>query len=352
MTLRWHGKVSKDMGQSVQAVHESPVPRIGGLAIFLTLCFSFQFVHFFWNRLFPIFDIQLSEVLSFLAAMLIAVSPIFLIGFIEDLTKKVSARTRLWVSVASGLLGCWLLQTKITTLGFNYLDEMLAIPLFAIAFTGFATAGVANAFNIVDGFNGLASFLALQALLGIGLLSYWYGDSLLLLMSLLVGGAVFGFLVLNWPFGRIFLGDGGAYLIGFMIAWVCVLLNERHEVISPYACLLLCAYPVIEVAYSSWRRIRRKQTSSRADSLHLHQLIYRQLICKWLKGSSANTKNSAAGLFCAMLALPTTISAILFHNSQTLLICIFIIYFCLYAFSYLFLANLDARKTARSSVVA
>ena len=341
LTLRWHGKASKDMGLSIQALHVSPVPRIGGIAIFLTLCFSFQFVHFFWDRLLPIFDLQLAQVLSFLAAMLIAVSPIFLIGLIEDLTKKVSPKIRLWVSMLSGLLGYLLLQVKITTLGFSYLDAVLAVPFFSITFTVFATAGVANAFNIIDGLNGLASFLALQALLGICYLSYLYGDSLLLLMGLLVGGAVFGFLILNWPIGKIFLGDGGAYLIGFLVAWICVLLNERHEAISPYACLLLCAYPIIEVGYSSWRRIRINQTSSRADSLHLHQLVYRQFACKWLKGSSANTKNSFAGLLCAMLALPTTIGAVLFHDNQTLLICIFSAYTCLYSFSYITLARKD-----------
>lgn len=340
-TVRWHGRVSQDPGQSIQAIHSGSVPRVGGIAIYLTLCFSFQFVHFFWVRLFPIFELQLSDVLSLLSGMLIAVSPIFFIGLAEDLTKKISPGVRFWISLLSGLLGCVLLQFKITSLDFGYLDLALSLPLFAVLFTSFATAGVANAFNIIDGLNGLSSLVSLQALLGVACLSYLYDDPLILLTSLLVSGAVFGFLILNWPFGKLFLGDGGAYLIGFLVAWICVILNERHDVISPYACLLLCAYPIIEVAYSSWRRIRRSQTSSRADSLHLHQLIYRQLICKWLKGSSANTKNSAAGLLSAILALPTTISAILFHNNQILLICIFIAYACLYSLSYIALARRD-----------
>lgn len=241
-TVRWHGSLSHDSGATLQAVHIHPTPRVGGIPIYLSLGFAFIFIHFLWGGSFLDLSVQLKSFLALLAGMLISVTPIFGIGLAEDITKKVSPRIRFWVSIGSGMLGCFFLENKITTLGFAYTDLMLSIPLVAILFTGFATAGVANAFNMIDGLNGLAIFVALQILVGLGFLAYIYSDGLLLVMVATVSGGLCGLLLLNWPLGKIFLGDGGAYLTGFLIAWVCVLLNERHLLLSPYACLMLCAY--------------------------------------------------------------------------------------------------------------
>lgn len=101
-TLRWHGSASFDLGNTVQAVHDAPTPRIGGASIFLAIIFTFLLAHYFWSPSEAANNLRLPEVLNTLAGMLISVTPVFLVGVIEDLTKRISVKVRLWISLASG----------------------------------------------------------------------------------------------------------------------------------------------------------------------------------------------------------------------------------------------------------
>ncbi|MBK7655484.1 MAG: glycosyltransferase family 4 protein, partial [Betaproteobacteria bacterium] len=100
--------------------------------------------------------------------------------------------------------------------------------LFRFAFTAFAIAGLSNPINIIDGFNGLASGAVLISLASLGLIAFQVNDLDLMRMCFILSGATLGFVVLNFPFGKIFLGDGGAYLLGFTLAWTSVLLLLRN----------------------------------------------------------------------------------------------------------------------------
>jgi UDP-N-acetylmuramyl pentapeptide phosphotransferase/UDP-N-acetylglucosamine-1-phosphate transferase len=342
-TLRWHGSASFDLGKTVQAVHDAPTPRVGGVSIFLAIIFTFLVAHYFWSSSETANNLLLPEALNVLAGMLISVTPIFLIGVVEDLTKRISVKVRLWISLASGVLGCLVLGNAITTLDFYYLDLLLAIPLVASIFTAFSSAGVANAINMIDGLNGLALLVVLQMLSGAGLLAYLYGDFLLIDVVIVFAGAIAGLLFLNWPFGKIFLGDGGAYLAGFFVAWVCILLNERNPLISAYACLMLCAYPITEVIYSSWRRVRARTTTGKADSLHLHQLVYRGVVCRFFKTAPPVLNNSIAGLLCSLLATPAVVFAVIYHSSKIALIGGFFAYIALYVLTYKMLLPLEVK---------
>ena len=333
-TLRWHGKASFDLGDTVQAIHDVPTPRIGGASIFLAIIFTFLLGHYFRSSSEVVNDLRLFNAMDVLVGILISVTPIFLVGVMEDLTKRISVKVRLFISLASGLLSCLVLDNAITTLDFYYLDLLLTIPLVPIIFTAFSSAGVANAINMIDGLNGLALLVVIQILSGAGLLAYLYGDLLVLDLTIVFVGAAAGLLILNWPFGKIFLGDGGAYLAGFFVAWVCILLNERNPLISAYACLLLCAYPVTEVIYSTWRRVQARTVAGKEDSLHLHQLVYRGVVSRFFKGTPPVLKNSVAGLLCSLLSAPAVIFAVIYHYNKIALIGGFLAYYAMYALSY------------------
>jgi UDP-GlcNAc:undecaprenyl-phosphate/decaprenyl-phosphate GlcNAc-1-phosphate transferase len=93
-----------------------------------------------------------------------------------------------------------------------------------------------------------------------------------------MAGGVLGFLVWNYPRGKIFLGDGGAYLIGFWLAELCVLLVVRHPEVSPWFPLVLLIYPIFETLFSIYRRkFIRGASPGDPDALHFHQLIYLRL---------------------------------------------------------------------------
>ncbi len=110
------------------------------------------------------------------------------------------------------------MQAVITRTDIPGLDWLVAFPLGALLVTVFVVAGVANAVNIIDGFNGLASMCVVIMLIGLAYVAFAVDDRLIALLALAGVGAVLGFFVWNFPAGLVFLGDGGAYFLGFYVA--------------------------------------------------------------------------------------------------------------------------------------
>ena len=112
---------------------------------------------------------------------------------------------------------------------------------------------------------------------GLAALAYTSNDMVVFRLCLLGVCAFIGFLSLNFPFGKLFLGDGGAYLAGFWVAECAVMLLYRNPEISTWAVLLCCIYPVWETLFSMWRKsVVRKTGMGQPDKLHFHMLIYRR----------------------------------------------------------------------------
>ncbi len=249
LTRRWHARWSEDGIHGVQKVHHSPVPRVGGLAVLVGLMVA--------AFLGP----------ADLCLFVLAALPAFAAGLAEDIFKAVSVRLRLAATLVSGAAICLLTGHVIDLPGLP--------PLFL--FTAFAIAGIANAMNIIDGLNGLASGTALIALGVFAVVAGLSGDGPMLVVALAIFGTVLGFFVLNFPKGRLFLGDGGAYLIGVLLAGLAVAIPARNPDVSPFFGLLVLAYPVIETLVTVMRRAGRKGGNpGQADRLHLHSLFYRR----------------------------------------------------------------------------
>ena len=297
----------------VQKFHFRPVPRIGGLGIFLGLLFAFV-VCYFQNSTVGIFGL-----------LLLACSiPAFIFGILEDITKRIGVKTRLLASVTSAILagyfmGGWL--TSVQVLGIDNL--MLTFPLVAIGITCFAVSGVANAFNIIDGYNGLASMVAVIILGGIVYVAFQVGDTPVMITAIALMGALSGFLVWNYPRGLIFMGDGGAYLMGFWIAELSILLTSRHPQVSKWFPMLLCIYPIFETIFTIYRRVFLKRAHpGMPDSFHLHQLIYRRVVLINLDGDDRKSKidrNSMTSPYLWLLCLMAVIPAVLFWRNHILL---------------------------------
>jgi UDP-N-acetylmuramyl pentapeptide phosphotransferase/UDP-N-acetylglucosamine-1-phosphate transferase len=270
LTHRWHGHLSMDHAHGVQKFHVDPTPRVGGLAVLLGGLAGWWFAPPLVNDV--------------LWVMWLAGLPAFLFGFAEDLTKRVGVRERLLATMASGVVAWWLTDVSLTRLDVWGLDRLLAWVPFSVLFTAFAVGGIANAFNIIDGFNGLAGGVILVCLSSFGLIAFLAGDPVMAKVCFVMGGVTTGFLVINFPWGKIFLGDGGAYLLGFWLAWIAVLLPVRNPTLSPWSSLLVCAYPIVEVMVSVLRRRlrRRRMSAGHPDRLHLHSLIKSRIIRKRL----------------------------------------------------------------------
>ncbi len=297
----------------VQKFHVNPVPRVGGLGLVIGLLGSLG-VRYFQNH----------EVGGFGLLLLATAVPAFGLGFIEDLTKRIGVKVRLLATAASAVLAGYLLTAWLTSLQvFGIDDVMVAYPWVAIGVTCFAVAGVANAFNIIDGYNGLSGMVGVIILGGIAYVAFKLSDYEIMIAAFAMMGAILGFLVFNYPRGLIFLGDGGAYLIGFWVAELSVLLTARHPEVSKWFPLLLCAYPIFETLFTIYRRVVIHRTHpGMPDAAHLHQMIYKRVV-RWAVGSSESAdmviRNSLTAPYLWVLTAMAVIPAVLFWNNAWVL---------------------------------
>ena len=257
---------------------------------------------------------------SLILPLVLASIPAFLFGLAEDLTKKVGVLIRLGATFASGILAWLLSGISLNRLDILGVDWLLAWPVISVIFTAFAIAGIANAVNIVDGFNGLASGLVAMSLVALGFVAQSVGDFTLMNVCILLFAVVLGFMAMNFPFGKIFMGDSGAYLIGFCLAWVAILLPIRNPSISPWCSLLACLYPVLEVLFSIARRLARNLHPGHPDRLHLHSLVKTRIVRKRLAALPPVLVNSAVSPLIWSLRTIPCILAVAFASNLIALI--------------------------------
>jgi UDP-N-acetylmuramyl pentapeptide phosphotransferase/UDP-N-acetylglucosamine-1-phosphate transferase len=182
-------------------------------------------------------------------------------------------RLRLGVSLAAGALVWALAGVRVTALGLPLLDDLLvAVPAFSLVFTLVAVGGLVHAMNIVDGLNGLLAGKTLVVLGTVALVAARFNEPVLVLLAVAGMAATAGFAVFNFPHGRMFCGDAGAYLIGYLSAILVVLLVLRQDTLSPWFALAVVIHPVTETLYSVWRRASNGLSATHPDARHMHSL--------------------------------------------------------------------------------
>ena len=302
-----HGHLTMDLPGAIQKFHLDPTPRVGGIAIYLAVVLAWALTpHGAAERL--------------LATLLIAGMPALLVGVLEDVTKRVSVTTRLVITMASGGMAAWMSGVALTRVDMPVADYVLSFWPVAVLFTAFAVGGVANAINIIDGFHGLASGTVMISLIALSGIALRVGDIPLALVAVLVAAAVAGFWLVNFPWGKLFLGDGGAYFSGFALAWLSVELLARNESVSPWASVLVCGYPTIEVMYSVMRRRKQRQSPGAADRHHLHSLVATQIIQPRFARLEPNLRNAAVSLLMWVCALVPVVPAVVYYSKGEVLL--------------------------------
>ena len=324
-----HSKFSGDHQSGPQKFHSHQVSRIGGVSIFLALVIPLVL-----RRL---IDPEFNGILPLL---LIASLPVIGIGLSEDITKNIGVKVRLLFTALGAFLFGFLFDAWITKLDVPLIDQLLLINVISIAFTCFAIAGVANAYNIIDGFNGLASMVGIIALFAIGWVGFQVNDSHVIGLSLLMIGAIAGFFVWNYPRGLIFLGDGGAYFIGFYIAALSVYIVAKNPTVSPWFALLVNAYPITETLFTIWRRsVHQGKNPGLPDAAHFHSLIYRRVV-RWARADDTQSnqityvRNAKTSPYLWVLSSLGVFPALVFWNNTLLLEIFSILYCALYIWLY------------------
>ncbi len=305
--------------KGVQKFHARSVPRVGGISLVLAMIVPCVIASF-----------RDPEIVGALTLLIVASLPVFIGGLVEDISKKVRARVRLSLALCSGALAYYWLGAAITRLDIVGLDWILQFGAVSFLISIFAMAGAANAINIIDGYNGLASVVSAMILAGLAYVSFYLGDRLLLVAAVGMLGAIGGFLIWNYPRGLIFLGDGGAYFIGFMIGTLSVLMLARHPQVSAWFPLLLCIYPVFETLFSIYRKkLVRGKSPGAPDGVHLHMLVYKRMV-RWAVGSSEarliTQRNAMTSPYLWVLSSMGTIPAVLFWQNQWVLMAFVVLF--------------------------
>lgn len=322
-----------------QKFHAQPVPRIGGLAVFLGLILAgtVGFLREFATT-------------AFFGFMLAALLPAFLGGFVEDLTRRVGSTVRLLLTVVSAAVAFVWLDARLYRSDVDWLDAAFTLWPVSFALTLFAVAGLAHAMNLIDGYNGLSAGIGVIALGALGLVSREIGDYQIANLALAAAGAYVGFLLFNFPSGKLFQGDSGAYLLGTVLAILSAQLVGRHTGVSPWFPFALVVYPVWETLFSVMRRAIASAPLDAPDAQHLHSLIYQVAMPRLLPNRDSRSLELRNALTsvplwavqCAMAAL-----AIAWYDSTQRLMLLCYGFVAFYCFIYVGIALLDRRRTER-----
>ncbi len=296
-----------------QKFHSRVVPRIGGFGIALGVIagLALAMPHISSGRM--------TQLLVLAGASLLVLG----VGLLEDVTKRITPRQRMLVTLLAAALTLWLAEFGIERTDLAGIDPALQIVGVSFLLTLFAVSGVVNSINIIDGFNGLASMCVAIMLAALAYVAHEVGDTLVFSCALATLGAVLGFFVWNYPLGLIFLGDGGAYFLGFWVAELGILLVQRNLTVSPIFPLLLCAYPIFETVFTMYRRkIVRGRPMGLPDATHLHSLIYRRIM-RWAIGrqdaAALLKRNSMTSPYLWVMCSLTAIPAVLWWDNSTVL---------------------------------
>lgn len=289
-------------GLEIQSAHTVPTPRIGGVALVAGLVAAL----FLTNR----------DTNSLLMWALCASGPVFFAGLAEDIGIGASPQRRLAAAMASSLLMILLTGYTINSGVAPGLDYLLSFALVSTVFTMFATAAVCHAFNLIDGMNGLAMSISLVAATALAAIAVTVGDVPVAMMAGAIGASVIGVLLINYPFGKLFLGDAGAYTLGFLIAWTGVLLIARNPDVSRWSVLLAVYWPFIDTTAAVLRRIVKKVPIGAPDKMHFHHVIKRGLAANFRGSGKIGKANPLTTLvMLPFVILPPALGVVSAHNS-------------------------------------
>ena len=272
-----------------QSSHSNPTSRVGGLAAVIALIIG---VFLTADQL--VFFIVLSSL------------PVLVAGGLEDLGYNIKPIYRFYSGLVSGFIAIYLTGLWLDDVDFNIFGPILALPSIAICFTAFASAGISNSVNLIDGVNGLAS--GVIALIGLALciISFSVGETDLGIFCIILIGSILGFFIWNFPKGLVFLGDAGAYTYGHFLVWVAIALITKHPEISAWAIFCLFFWPIMDTLAAIFRRCLKRNSINQADNMHFHQLVMRVLVIYSggrISQKSANPLSTVIILpFCILIA--------------------------------------------------
>lgn len=295
--LKNSGQVGLDTPDHRRKLHEKAIPRLGGGPIFLAVGLACLVAGYIgglgWSRWLPV---------------AVCNALIFSVGFADDL-KPLGAKVKLIGQVGTALV-LYSLGVSIDMLSNPFGEGSIMLGWWSLPLTVFWLVSIPNIINLIDGMDGLAGGFGLFLCLTLAFIGYHGNQPDVLVVSLAMAGALAGFLIFNLPPAKIFLGDGGAYLIGFFIASVSLFTSNKGSVIGALLVIIMAlGVPILDTLFAIIRRAMRGVPIFNADAEHIH---HRLILLGFSKG------RALAALYSVCLALSLVGLSVLFTKGVAL----------------------------------
>ena len=246
-----------------QAFHLFAVSRSGGIAGIISLNIFFL-IYFLLNSIILFEYIFISNLM-------------FLTGFLDDIKIKITPLKRLLLMIILLFISIHFLPLKILHIDITFLENFLQIDIFSSIFVMLCFLFIINGANLIDGFNGLLSInlvIINTILLYINVSSGNNEFSIFLIAQIII---LLSFLLFNFPSAKIFLGDGGSYVMGSLVALNSIITNNLNPNYSSFFFCTLLFYLFFEVLFSFLRKVVQNKSPVHPDNKHLHMLLYKKI---------------------------------------------------------------------------
>ena len=276
--------VGFDTPDGHRKAHEKVISRLGGLPIFLTLLAGLAFAR-----------MDLADFGSEWWPLLLCNTLVFGLGFLDDL-KPLGAKWKLLGQIGAAAI-LYSMGESIDVISSPGGHGSITLGLWAPVVTILWLVAIPNIINLIDGMDGLASGFGLFLCVTLAFVGHFSGRADVVMMSALMAGALAGFLMFNFPPAKIFLGDGGAYLIGFFIASVSLSTSQKGYVAGAlFVMTVALGVPILDTLFAILRRAVRGVPLFRADAEHIH---HRLIMLGYSKGQALAVMYAV----CALLSL-------------------------------------------------
>lgn len=242
-------------------IHDHPVPRLGGVAVWLSTMLTFLFLVF----------LSYYPYGSLLSGILLGSSLMFLLGLIDDI-YCLDAKFKLFIQLAiATIVYCLGIRIEDVYLPFGFSYHLGFLSWFV---TTAWIVGVSNAVNFIDGIDGLAGSVISISAVTLGLIAATTASGMVSpLIAFILAGAMLAFLTYNFNPARIFMGDSGALFAGFMLATLSVTGIMQTDSVLMWVPVLVLFVPVFDITFASVRRIAKGKSPFVADAEHVHHRL-------------------------------------------------------------------------------
>ncbi len=300
-----------------QAFHNEAISRSGGIASLISLFLFFGIYYLLFSNI--LYD------------YIFLCTSLFLVGYLDDLKIEIRPNIRLILMVIFLTIFIIFLPININNIDLIFLNLWLDNKIFSIFFILLCFLFIVNGANLIDGFNGLLTINLIiinTVLLFINLnnneieFSFFLTGQVVILIS---------FLLFNFPKAKIFLGDGGAYLFGSLVALNAIITNNLNPQVSSFFFCILLFYLFFEVFFSFIRKVYQRKSPVVPDKQHMHMLSFIKISEKFGVNKGNYINSILINSIFSILVLPST------YFAENSLICKYWFFSLILVYTFLYI---------------